>query len=91
MATIVFDETFPEAKAEVTVETIDGVIHSADHDAGVPDSDLVRQQGKLENKFVALVEPILGGDETQQLLKQLISLDEVASLDEIMAMTRRNK
>jgi 2-methylcitrate dehydratase PrpD len=90
MAMIVFDETFPEAKAEVTIETIDGVIYSANHDAGVPDSDLARQQGKLEDKFIALVEPILGG-ETRQLLQHLTSLDETASLDEILAMTRRSK
>ncbi|AKH98848.1 uncharacterized protein involved in propionate catabolism [Hoeflea sp. IMCC20628] len=91
MATIVFDETFPEAKAEVTIETIDGVSYSASYDAGIPDSDLARQQGKLESKFIALVEPVLGGDEARQLLEQLTRLDEATSLDEILAMTRRNK
>lgn len=90
MATIVFDETFPEAKAEVTVTTIDGASHSASHDAGVADTDLIRQQTKLENKFIALVEPVLGAAETQRLMDTLVQLDDGTSLDEILAMTRRS-
>ena len=90
MAEIVFDETYPEAKAEVTVQAIDGASYSAHHDAGVADTDLARQQAKLESKFVALVEPVLGAAGTRRLMDSLAGLDDDASVEDILAMTRRS-
>ena len=60
MAEIEFVDGFPESKAEVTITTGDGRRFCAEHDAGLADSDLVRQGHKLEQKFDSLVQPLLG-------------------------------
>ncbi|RJG40852.1 MmgE/PrpD family protein [Mesorhizobium sp. DCY119] len=64
MATISFDEALPEAKAEIVVRMADGARLSSIHDAGVADTDLVRQGLKLAAKFDALVVPVIGGRAT---------------------------
>ncbi len=87
MATIAFDETYPEAKAEVTVGISDGKRWSASHDAGVPDADLERQGRKLERKFDALVEPVLGA-RTAQLRAALTMFEECGSVTDLMKLAQ---
>ncbi len=60
LAEIEFVDGLPEAKANVTITTTDNRKFTATHDAGLADSDLKRQGRKLEAKFDALVEPLLG-------------------------------
>lgn len=60
LAEIEFVDGLPEAKAVVTITTTDNRKFTATHDAGLADSDLKRQGRKLEAKFDALVEPLLG-------------------------------
>ncbi|GKX35676.1 MAG: hypothetical protein MnENMB40S_32940 [Rhizobiaceae bacterium MnEN-MB40S] len=60
LAEIEFVDGLPEAKANVTITTTDSRKFTATHDAGLADSDLKRQGRKLEAKFDALVEPLLG-------------------------------
>lgn len=60
MASIAFADSYPEAKADIAITTADGRRFTASHDAGVADRDLARQGRKLEAKFDALVEPVLG-------------------------------
>lgn len=59
LATIEFVDDYPEAKADIAVVVADGTRFTASHDAGVADADLARQGRKLEQKFDALVEPVL--------------------------------
>lgn len=87
MARIVFDETYPEAKAEVHVAIEDGDEFKAAHDAGVADQDLARQGEKLERKFDALVAPILG-ERTGRLRSALVHFGDEESVREIMTMAR---
>jgi hypothetical protein len=89
MATIVFDESYPEAKAEVTIATSDGKSFSASHDAGVADADLRRQGNKLERKFDALVEPVLGARSTE-LRGALAAFEGVGSVADVMKLARRH-
>ena len=70
-ATIAFEDSFSEAKAQVLVTAHDGLQWAAEHDAGVADADLARQGSKLAAKFDALVEPVLGRSTTSALRERL--------------------
>lgn len=88
LATIEFDQSLTEAKAEITITTLDGARHVAVHDAGVADTDLARQGAKLETKFRALVGPVLGWVQAQELLAALSSFGDACTIGEIMAIAR---
>jgi 2-methylcitrate dehydratase PrpD len=90
LATLVFDENFPEAKGEVAIGTHDGQHVSANHDAGIADKDLNRQGEKLERKFQSLVEPVIGSEQSEELRGALMSFGGNQSIAEIMTLTRRN-
>lgn len=60
LATIEFVDGYPQAKADIAVTLDDGRSFKATHDAGLPDADLSRQGRKLEQKFDAMVKPLLG-------------------------------
>ncbi|WP_223479441.1 MmgE/PrpD family protein [Oricola indica] len=85
MAQIEFVDTLPEAKAEVTITTEAGQRYSATHDAGLADSDLDRQGGKLAQKFDALVEPVLGA-RASGLRGALTAFGGGANVSKIMEM-----
>ncbi len=87
MATIVFDETYPEAKAEVTIETSDAKRFTANYDAGVAGTDLRRQGRKLERKFDALVEPVLGRI-SADLRGALTAFGDGSSVTDVMKLAR---
>lgn len=87
MAKIAFDESYPEAKAQVTVETADGQRFSCEYDAGVADPDLDRQGRKLAQKFNALVEPVLGR-RTADLRAALFSFGDGETVADIMTLAR---
>jgi 2-methylcitrate dehydratase PrpD len=89
MATIVFDDSYPEANAEVTIATSDGKSLSASHDAGVADADLRRQGNKLERKFDALVQPVLGARSTE-LRGALAAFEDAGSVADVMKLARRH-
>lgn len=89
LATITFDESLPEAKAVITVETAEGRQFHAEHDAGVADTDLNRQGDKLLKKFDALVEPVIGQVASGNLLEMLSTFGDSQPVTEIMAIARR--
>lgn len=72
LATLDFDASLPEAKAEVAITVEGGRRFVAEHDAGLPEQDLERQGAKLERKFEALVEPVLG-ERTGPLMRALLA------------------
>jgi 2-methylcitrate dehydratase PrpD len=84
-ADIVFDPSFAEAQAEVSVATVDGKQFSAGFDAGVADTDLARQGKRLARKFDALVKPVLG-DRSGALAAALGSFGSAASIADILAL-----
>ena len=85
LAEIEFDPSFGEAKGKVTIGMSDGAQAVATYDAGVADGDLPRQGGKLERKFSALVEPVLGG-RSAALLAAIASFGSEQSVDGLMAL-----
>lgn len=82
LASIEFVEGYPEAKADVAITVADGSRFEASHDAGVPDADLERQGRKLEQKFDALVEPVLK-DRTRALRDALKGFGGASDITEI--------
>jgi 2-methylcitrate dehydratase PrpD len=85
LAEIEFDPSFGEAKAGVTIGLSGGRQATVTYDAGVADIDLARQGAKLERKFLALVEPVLGG-RSSALLAAIASFGGANSLSGLMAL-----
>ena len=70
--------------AAVTIETADGRTLYAEHNVGIPASDVSGQGEKLEAKFRALAEPVIGRLRTRTALDLLNRFEELASLKPLM-------
>lgn len=88
MASITFVDGYPEAKADVAITVDGGRRVTASHDAGVADSDLDRQGAKLEAKFDALVEPLLGAD-SHTLRDAILGMGGSDTIKTIMTLSGR--
>ncbi len=73
-------------RAELTLELTDGTRLTAQYDSGVPASDVADQGRRLEEKFAALVEPILGRGKAGDLLGAIDRLDTLADLRGLTAL-----
>jgi 2-methylcitrate dehydratase PrpD len=73
-------------KATLTLDLTDGARLTALHDSGVPATDVADQGRRLEAKFTALVEPILGRGRTGDLLGEIARLDSLPNLRGLMAL-----
>lgn len=91
LAQIVFDPDCPEAKATVRIETADGRVFTASHDAGIANADLLQQQERLEVKFAALVEPVLGRSGAEALRAAINTLGCGGNIREILALVESNQ
>jgi 2-methylcitrate dehydratase PrpD len=78
---IEFQERESHTFAELEVELSDGRRLRAQHDSGVPESDVRRQGEKLAAKFRALV----SADKGEALLSQLSKLEELPDIDALLA------
>lgn len=85
LADVSFRDGFGEAQSEVTVVTEDGRRLDAMHDAGLADRDLARQGRKLEDKFDALVDPVLGGS-ARELRDALTGFGGTRGVSDIMQL-----
>jgi len=70
---------------EIELVLRDGSRITAQHDAGVPATDVVHQGKRLEAKFAALVDPVLGRDRTARLIVDVGRFD---SLSDVRATLR---
>jgi 2-methylcitrate dehydratase PrpD len=73
-------------KAALTLELTDGTVLTAQHDSGVPAKDVAGQGQRLEAKFTALAEPILGRGRTADLLGAIQGLDALPDVRGLMAL-----
>ncbi len=71
--------------AAIELTLTDGSTVSADHDSGVPAADTAEQGRRLEEKFVALVEPVLGGNTAGALIAEIAKLEALPDVRGIMA------
>jgi len=73
-------------KAALTLELTDGTRLTAQHDSGVPAADVAEQGRRLEAKFTALVEPVLGRGKAGDLLGEINRLDTLKDLRGLMTL-----
>ena len=76
----------PNTVAELELQLSDGSRVSTRYDSGVPATDIDEQGKRLEEKFVALGEPVLGAAKTRELIGLIGRLDELPDLRGVMAL-----
>ena len=81
-----FRGDMPNTLAELEVLLTDGRRVTAQHDSGVPMTDVVAQGQRLEAKFTALVEPVLGAARTQALIDVVGRVDVQADMRQVMGL-----
>ena len=52
---------------------------------GIPASDVTQQGKRLESKFAALVDPVLGSEKTARLIADIGRLDTLTRIGELLA------
>ena len=78
-----FQDSWPQAGAEIEVALADGRVVRASHDAGVPSADIAEQGRRLAAKFDALAEPALGAARARELREAILALDTLADIGAI--------
>ena len=78
-----FASGWPITLAEVEIALDDGRIVTARHDAGVPARDVDEQGRRLEEKYSALVAPLLGAARAGSLRETIAHLDEIQDVGEL--------
>ncbi len=77
----------PAMKAMVRVEMADSRVFEVAHDAGKPADDVIGQGQRLETKFLALVEPILGRKRAEFLAAAIMDFETLPSMNEIVRLS----
>jgi 2-methylcitrate dehydratase PrpD len=85
--TLDFRVGIPNTFAEVELLLTDGSRLRASHDAGVAATDTADQGRRLEEKFVGLVEPVLGSQRCRALISGISRFDTLGNLRELMLLT----
>lgn len=80
-----FRNDMPSTMADMEVLLTDGSRVSAQHDSGLPMTDVAAQGRRLEKKFTALVEPVLGVQRSRALIGEIGRLDALPDLRGMMA------
>jgi 2-methylcitrate dehydratase PrpD len=81
-----FRRDMPNTRAELELLLADGRRVTAQHDSGVPMTDVAAQGARLEAKFTALVEPVLGAARAQDLIAQANSLGALPDVRGVMRL-----
>ena len=81
-----FQSDWPHTLAEMDIYLTDGRVITARHDAGIPAADVAEQGKRLEEKFTALADPILGANRVSRLLGAVAELDRAPNVRELMAL-----
>ena len=81
-----FQDCWPHTLAEMDIYLTDGRMVTSRHDAGIPAADVAEQGQRLEAKFTALADPILGANRASRLLGAVAELDNAPNVRELMAL-----
>jgi len=87
--TVEFASGWPITLTEIEIALADGRTLTARHDAGVPAGDVDEQGRRLEQKFAALVGPLLGEKRAATLREAITRLDEIADVGELTGLCVR--
>jgi 2-methylcitrate dehydratase PrpD len=81
--TVEFASGWPITLAEVEIALDDGRVVATRHDAGVPARDVDDQGRRLEDKFSALVEPLIGVRRAEALRETIANLDRIGDVGDL--------
>jgi 2-methylcitrate dehydratase PrpD len=76
----------PNTFTEIEVSLRDGSRFTAQHDAGTPAGDVAHQGTRLEAKFAALTDPVLGTEKTARLIAEIGRLDSLPDVGGILVL-----
>jgi 2-methylcitrate dehydratase PrpD len=76
----------PNTFAQIELLLTDGTRCSASHDSGLSAEDSALQGRRLEDKFVGLVEPVLGSQRCQALISEINGFEKLENLNPLMAL-----
>jgi 2-methylcitrate dehydratase PrpD len=74
--------------SEVTVHLKSGQVITADFDISVPMGNLSEQEAKLAKKFRALVVPVLGEAQTEDMVSVIASLESQQTMADVLSHAR---
>ena len=80
-----FRTGIPTTFSEITLRLRDGSTRTAQHDAGVPATDVVAQGKRLEAKFAALADPVIGTDKAARLIMDIGRFETLPDVRGLMA------
>ncbi len=80
-----FVKGWAQTRTHVEIETVDGKTATAEHDAGIADASVTEQGRRLEEKFMALVEPLYGAARTRAIIGLVDRLDSLSDIGELNA------
>jgi 2-methylcitrate dehydratase PrpD len=86
--TVVPDGDLTNAVSTAVLELADGSRLSATADSGQPCPDLAEQRRRLDEKFLALTEPVLGAAQARRLRVAAGRVDELESVAALLAEAR---
>ena len=81
-----FRTGIPNTFTEIELSLHDGSRFTARHDAGIPAIDVTQQGMRLEAKFAALVDPVLGTDKTARLIADIGRLEAMTDTRAMLAL-----
>jgi 2-methylcitrate dehydratase PrpD len=81
-----FRTGIPNTFSEIELSLRDGSKFTARHDAGVPATDVAHQGKRLEAKFAALVDPVLGTHNAAHLIADIGRLDTLENNRGLVSM-----
>lgn len=81
-----FQAGWPHTLAEMDIHLTDGRVVTARHDSGIPAADVAEQGRRLEEKCLALADPVIGANRVSRLIGAVAELDNAPNVRELMAL-----
>ena len=85
-----FRTGIPNTFAEIELLLTNGTRLTARHDSGLPASDTEAQGRRLQQKFMGLVEPILGTARATALMEEIGRFEALPNVTGVMSMCAGN-
>ena len=82
-----FRTGIPNTFAEIELLLTDGTILTARHDSGIPSDDVTDQGRRLEEKFHALVEPVLGSNRSSALISDIRQFEKLPDVRGLLTLS----
>jgi 2-methylcitrate dehydratase PrpD len=81
-----FQSGWPSTRAEIDVTLHDQSRLQGAYDSGIPETDLLHQDRRLEEKFIGLAAPVIGDARPQALAQEVARVDELADMAPLAAL-----